>query len=127
VVPELPVTDLADAQKWFRDMLGFRTAWVWEDNFAAVCCGDVQLYLRKIDTPAATVRCYLHVKDADRLYDRCKQQGARIIDELASRPWGEREFAVEGPGGHLLRIGHGERRVDEIGQFKLGDASSGAS
>jgi len=120
VVPELPVLDLPGAQKWFQDTLGFRTAWVWEDSFVAVSSGEVQLYLRKTDSPAAGMRCYLHVKDADRLYDRCKQHGARIVDELESKPWGAREFAVEAPGGHLLRIGHGEKRVDEISQFAVG-------
>jgi catechol 2,3-dioxygenase-like lactoylglutathione lyase family enzyme len=125
VVPELPVADLAVARKWFQDALGFRTAWVWEDSFAAVCDGEVQLYLRRIETPAAGVRCYLHVKDADRSYDRCKRHGAQIVDELESKPWGAREFAVETPGGHIIRVGHGEKRVDEISRFRLGDASSG--
>ena len=123
VVPELAVAQLASAQKWFHEVLAFRTAWVWEDSFAAVANGEVQLYLRRTEGPFAAVRCYLHVKDADALYDRCQQQGAVIVDELESKPWGAREFAVEAPGGHTLRIGHGEKRVDEIGQFKLGDGS----
>jgi GNAT superfamily N-acetyltransferase len=120
VVPELPVADLAEAQRWFRETLGFRTAWVWEDRFAAVSNGDVQLYLRKEGAAIAAVRCYLHVKDADALHDRCRQRGVRIVAPLESQPWGMREFAVETPDGHLLRIGHGERRIDEIDRFKRG-------
>jgi len=126
VVPELPVTDLARAQSWFHDALGFQTAWVWEDSFAAVCSGEVQLYLRKSDSPSAPVRCYLHVVDADALYLRCQQQGAQIVDELGSKAWGAREFAVETCDGHVLRVGHGEKRIDEISQFTSGNSSSGA-
>ena len=122
VVPELPVTDLAHAQSWFQNALGFHTAWVWEDSFAAVSSGEVQLYLRKLDGPAAPVRCYLHVVDADSLYHRCQKQGARVVEELGSKPWGAREFAVETCDGHILRIGHGEKRVDEISQFQVGEA-----
>jgi catechol 2,3-dioxygenase-like lactoylglutathione lyase family enzyme len=121
VVPELPVADLGEALNWFRDTLGFETAWVWQDSFAAVRCGQVQLYLRKTESPAAPVRCYLHVRDADRLYARCKEASVRIVDELESKPWGAREFAVENSDGHILRIGHGESRVDEISEFKPGD------
>jgi len=111
------------AQKWFQDVLSFRTAWVWKDSFAAVFSGEVQMYLRKTDSPGAGMRCYLHVKDADRLYDRCQQQRGRIVDELESKLWGAREFAVEAAGGHILRIGHGEKRVDEISQFTVGERS----
>lgn len=121
VVPELAVTDLAAARDWFRDQLAFHTAWVWEDSFAAVASGDVQLYLRKTHEPIAAVRCYLHVRDADRLYERCKEHGAKIVEDLESRPWGMCEFAVEAPGGHNLRIGHSEKRVDEISQFQVGE------
>jgi len=126
VVPELPVTNLAHAQSWFQNALGFQTAWVWEDSFAAVSSGEVQIYLRRSDSSAAPVRCYLHVVDADSLYQRCQQQGARIVDELESKAWGAREFAVETCDGHVLRVGHGEKRIDEISQFTKGNASSGA-
>jgi catechol 2,3-dioxygenase-like lactoylglutathione lyase family enzyme len=121
IVPELPVADLLAAETWFHDLLGFQTVWVWEDSFAAVGCGEVQVYLRKTEGPRENVRCYLHVKDADRLYERCKQYGGAIVDEIESKPWGMREFAVTSPDGHILRIGHGEKRVDEIFQFKPGD------
>jgi RimJ/RimL family protein N-acetyltransferase len=92
VVPELPVTDLARAQSWFHDALGFQTAWVWEDSFAAVSSGEVQRYLRKSDSPTAPARCYLHVVDANSLYLRCQQHGARTIDELASKAWSSGVF-----------------------------------
>ena len=123
VTPELPVANLAIAQRWFQDVLGFQTAWVWEDRFAAVFHDEVQFYLRKTDQPIAAVRCYLHVQAADPWYTRCKNQGARILDELRSTPWGAREFAVAACDGHVVRIGHGEKRVDEISQFKLGDGA----
>ena len=120
VTPEIPVVDLFAAQNWLQEILEFKTAWVWEDSFAAMQCGEVQLYLRKSDKPIVSVRCYLHVKDAQPLYDLCIQRGAVIVDEMESKPWGAREFAVQSPDGHIFRIGHGEKRVDEISRFTLG-------
>jgi uncharacterized glyoxalase superfamily protein PhnB len=123
IVPELSVANLQGALAWFNNVLGFRTAWVWQDNFACVVSGDVQIYLRKVDTPIGVARCYLHVASADTVYSRCQQQQATIVDPLASQPWGMREFAVETPGGHVLRIGHGEKEVKDISDFKKGDAA----
>jgi predicted enzyme related to lactoylglutathione lyase len=126
VVPELPVVDLAGALRWFDEVLAFGTAWVWEDSFAAVANGEVQLYLRKVDDPPAGVRCYLHVADADAWYARCQTHGAVIVDPLASKPWGAREFTTQTPDGHTLRIGHGEKRIDEITNFHRPDRSPAA-
>jgi hypothetical protein len=52
------------------------------------------------------------------------ESGAVIIDALESKPWGAREFAVQTSDGHVLRIGHGEKRIDEISNFTLGSTSS---
>jgi uncharacterized glyoxalase superfamily protein PhnB len=59
------------------------------------------------------------VQDADALYARATQNGARIGETLESKPWGMREFMVETPDGHRLRIGHGEKRVDQIEKFSI--------
>jgi hypothetical protein len=126
VIPELPVTDLSAAQHWFQEMLAFKTAWVWENSFAAVQCGDVQLYLRVTPSPISLVRCYLHVKNADAVHELCSRHNATIVDKVESKPWGAREFAVQSPDGHVLRIGHGEKGVDEISNFTLGERQADA-
>jgi len=50
------------------------------------------------------------VDDADFVYAVCRERDAKIVDPIASHPWGVREFSVRDPNGHLLRIGHSTRR-----------------
>ena len=46
----------------------------------------------------------LPVKD---VHDR----GAEIVEDIASHPWGMREFAVADDNGHRFRLGHSEGPV----------------
>lgn len=114
VIPELPTINLEAACSWFDDVLGFTTAWVRHKSLAAVAQGEVQLYVRNVDAPVDTVRCYLRVAAVESIHERCTQRGARIIEPLRSTAEGMREFAVEAPDGHVLRIGQGYERVDDV-------------
>jgi catechol 2,3-dioxygenase-like lactoylglutathione lyase family enzyme len=109
LVPQLPVADVTRSLHYYRDVLGFRIDWRWEDGFGAVSNGDVQLFFAKADAPAPGA-CYCFVDDADRLYEAYRAKGVRIAEPIGSRPWGMREFTIEDPDGHRLRIGHGDGR-----------------
>lgn len=117
ITPEFPVADLAAAQQWFEKALAFQCVWIWQQSFSAMQCGGAQLYLRLVSESIAPLRCYLHVANADQVYQRCRQHGVRIVEPLQSTPWGMREFSVQTPDGHILRIGHGERGVAELEGF----------
>jgi len=45
---------------------------------------------------------YIEELDLDAYYDSLRKRGARIIDPLAPRPWGQREFTVEDGAGNWL-------------------------
>ncbi len=49
VNPQLPVADVRATQEYYRDVLGFKIAWLWQDDFGCVQCGAVQIYLTKSD------------------------------------------------------------------------------
>ncbi len=105
MTPQLPVTDIPATQAWYRDVLGFEVAWANED-FGAVSSERVEIYFQRVDSPGAAVTCCVRVDDADALHDACRERGAKIVDALADRPWGMREFTLEDPNGHRFRIGH---------------------
>jgi uncharacterized glyoxalase superfamily protein PhnB len=105
VVPQLPVTDLAATQAWYRDVLGFEIAWASSD-FGAVWLDRVELFFARVARPSPAVCLCVRVDDADALYKRYRENGARIVSELEDKPWGMREFTLEDPNGHRLRIGH---------------------
>ncbi|MDU4959183.1 MAG: VOC family protein [Sporomusaceae bacterium] len=44
------------------------------------------------------------VEDVDAEYERLKQAGLRIQQELQNKPWGERSFVVDDPAGVHLYI-----------------------
>ena len=45
---------------------------------------------------------YIEADDLAAFHARLKASGARIIDPLAERPWGQEEFTVEDDEGNWL-------------------------
>lgn len=106
VTPELPVADVRATQAYYRDVLGFRIAWVYEERYGAVYNGRTEIYLRREPGPIERACVFVRVENADRVLADYRERGAKIVEEIASRPWGMREFTVEEPNGHRFRIGH---------------------
>ncbi len=117
LTPQLPVLDVRATQEYYRDVLGFRIAWLWKNDYGAVQKGDTQIYLTRVDEPEPPVCCCVDVEDADAAYEVCRSKGANIVSEIETKPWGMREFTLQDPDGHLFRIGHGVKRVDGIESF----------
>jgi uncharacterized glyoxalase superfamily protein PhnB len=110
VTPQLPVKDLAKAQAWYRDVLGFDITWTWGEEFGAVCMGRTEVFLRREEPPWTPTWCCVRVDDADALYAIYRERGANIVERPDSKPWGIREFSLRDPNGHYFRIGHSTRR-----------------
>lgn len=106
VTPELPVRDVRESQAYYRDVLGFRIAWLYEEAYGAVFNGKTELFLRREAGPIARCCVFVRVADADRALDLARERGARIVAEIATHPWGMREFTLEENNGHHFRIGH---------------------
>jgi len=60
LVPNLPVRDVAAAQAWYRDTLGLRVNWLWEDNFGSVSKDHVELFLYESVDPRPVI-CMLRI------------------------------------------------------------------
>jgi uncharacterized glyoxalase superfamily protein PhnB len=54
-----------------------------------------------------TMEMYLRFPTAevDQVYDRMKKQNVRIIEELSTKPWGQRNFFIADPEGNIIEIG----------------------
>jgi uncharacterized glyoxalase superfamily protein PhnB len=105
-VAVLPVKNVGEAIAYYRDMLGFEEAWVWEDGgYAAVRCGAIELHL-DLQTSFAAYRAhsYWFVQNADELYSSFKGRGVEIVHELEAKPWGVKEFTFQDLNGHRFRI-----------------------
>ncbi|MCR8634322.1 MULTISPECIES: bleomycin resistance protein [Paenibacillus] len=111
LIPILPVNDVKASLEYYRDVLGFEVASVWdEDGYAVVQCGDIEIHLDKQDHFAVyRSHSYLFVENADEIYDLYKSKHVEIIQEIESKPWGVREFTFRDINGHMFRVAHGEK------------------
>ena len=109
--PELPVADVRATQAYYRDVLGFRIAWVYEEEYGAVYQGKTEIFLRREPGPIERCCVFVRVADADRVLAAYREREAKIVAEIASQPWGMREFTVEENNGHRFRIGHAHGQV----------------
>jgi catechol 2,3-dioxygenase-like lactoylglutathione lyase family enzyme len=117
VIPSVRVADLPEAIRFYTEVLGFalRRGGPDEDN-VSVERGDASLMLERpasfysagynqairdrLGTPSA-MALYIEANDLDDLHGRA-QAGAKVVDPLADREWGQREFTVEDPAGNWL-------------------------
>lgn len=110
VTPQLFVSDVAKSAAWYRDVLGFETAWARGESFAAVRGGNVELFLARTESPGTPATVCLLVDDADFAYALCRERNAPIAEPIVATAWGTREFVLCDPDGNRLRIGHSTRR-----------------
>jgi uncharacterized glyoxalase superfamily protein PhnB len=118
VIPSIRVRNLADALAFYLGPLEFSlTSGGEEDNHVSITRGDARLML---ESPAdfygneynAAIRerlgstsgsaLYIETSDLEGFQSRLQAAGARIVDPLADRPWGQAEFTVEDNEGNWL-------------------------
>ena len=76
-------------------------------TFAIVVAGSASLGLVQAETPAVAgiVAVYVDVTDVAAAWARCQAAGAEVTMELATHPWGMRDFVIRDPDGHQIAIG----------------------
>jgi catechol 2,3-dioxygenase-like lactoylglutathione lyase family enzyme len=108
----LAVRDLKKSTEFYVDVLGFERDPIRVDGWSFLSRGSWHLRLGECPdvAPAGEIGdhsfyAYVHVTDAADLYGEVKSRGAEMIQELADKPWGMREFAVRTPDGHRILFG----------------------
>jgi len=107
-VPELPVADVERAQQHYKDKLGFQIGWLYPDKEigSAMRCNAV-IFFRKRKPPFEPVVHWIYVPDIEAAYAELQQSGANIVDPLADKPWGLRQFTVQDLDGNIFYFHHG--------------------
>lgn len=118
VIPSIRVRNMADALAFYRDTLEFTldgggddasnssltrgTAHVMIETAADLYGDAYNAAIRdRLGTPSA-VDLYMEATDLPAFYSRLEAAGARIVDPLATRPWGQDQFTVEDHEGNWL-------------------------
>jgi catechol 2,3-dioxygenase-like lactoylglutathione lyase family enzyme len=107
--PTLGVRDVATSLDFYTGALGFGVIVSMGEppNFAIVSRDAVGLGVVQTEAPAVAefACCYFDVDDVEALHQRCVDAGARIVAPLTRQPWGNYDFVVADPDGHLLACG----------------------
>jgi uncharacterized glyoxalase superfamily protein PhnB len=116
VIPTIRVADVRLVLDHYRDVLGFTIERDDPEN-STVTRGEARVMVE----PAASLysdeyngeirerigarspnALYIEEPDLDAYYRRVSEAGGRIVDPLAPRPWGQKEFTVEDVAGNWL-------------------------
>ena len=120
LAPTIPVKNMKESQKYYKEVLGFTPNWLWEDHFCSIGGGKkIEIHLSKAEKKFRGQTFYLYVDNADKYYKIIKLNGGKIDEEIRSTPWGMREFVVKDINGHYFRIGNQEKGVNKIKQYKF--------
>ncbi len=118
VIPSIRVRDMAEALAFYRGPLEFTLAGGGDDaTNSSLTRGDARVMIEtaadhfgdeynaaikeRLGTPSGTA-LYIEAADLAAFHSRLQAAGARIVDPLAERPWGQEEFTVEDHEGNWL-------------------------
>jgi catechol 2,3-dioxygenase-like lactoylglutathione lyase family enzyme len=105
--PTLFVADLNAAVAFYTEKLGFALGFTWGDppRMAGVDLGKVSIHLAQGTPNPAGCELFFAVGEVDELHAFHLAAGVTIVDPLADRPWGFRQYEVQDLSGHRLSFG----------------------
>jgi uncharacterized glyoxalase superfamily protein PhnB len=112
-VPVICTEDVAASLQYFVQTLGFVEQFKWGEPavYAGVKAGDALLYLCHDPAMASAILerglgpdIFLWVEGVDALYAIHAARGVDIVEAIANRPWGARQYVVREPNGYRLKI-----------------------
>jgi uncharacterized glyoxalase superfamily protein PhnB len=112
-VPVIGTADVAGTVRYFEEKLGFEKQWAWGEPpvYAGMKAGNAIVYIGEDLDLAGAIReknlkpdLFLWTTDIEAAYAQHRAQGAEIVEELAEKPWGVRQYTVREPNGYLLKI-----------------------
>jgi catechol 2,3-dioxygenase-like lactoylglutathione lyase family enzyme len=108
VAPMLPVREVERAARWYSEVLGFRAHLFRRAApyvFAVLGRDGVEIMLQATPADAAPdgAGAYLRMTGVGAFYRELVDAGrVAIAEPLSRRPYGDTEFAIRDPDGHLL-------------------------
>jgi len=112
----IPVIDVSRSLAFYRDQLGFKVTFSWEDppSYAVLKAGEhVQIHLSQRPQQAeaaaagAGTMVYIFVQDIDGLYQAYSQREVAIHTPIGDRDYGMRDFDLLDPDGNIISFGAG--------------------
>jgi DNA-binding transcriptional MerR regulator len=121
VMPRVPVSDLDRSIAHYQEAFGLDLAWRTDDgHLAAISTAGIDILLLvpwSGDGPPPPQSFYVYVEDPDAMCAEFEQAGANVVDPVALRPHGMRDFAVQDPDGHRFTLGRGDEALRESADY----------
>ena len=112
------VRDIPRAVRFYQETLGLHLRFVQGEQYALFQIGGTKMALQIARSPGpdlpvaidlvapradgASVLVCFAVKDVDQWCSTLRERGVLIAREPADYPWGDREFSIHDPDGHVL-------------------------
>jgi predicted enzyme related to lactoylglutathione lyase len=112
IMPEMPVRNLSASVEFYTTVLGFRLEHLHGNEYAVMRreAGRIGLKRAEPDVPPGTGRLYAFLSGIEAYFAAVEGSivaaGGRVVESLAPRPYGLKDFAVVDPDGN--RLGFGE-------------------
>jgi predicted lactoylglutathione lyase len=112
-VPEIPVSDINAAVRYYEEHLGFNIDWIGNHSeIAGISRGDCRIFLthpalREEPGTVHPVRIWLNLNNRDevnQLHGEWSKSQANIVSPPEAKPWKLYEFTAADPDGNLFRV-----------------------
>ena len=112
-VPVIATANVRATLDYYRRVLGFSEHFTYGEPpvYAGVERDGVLLYISGDDKLAAALKSsglhpdiFLWVQNVDKVFEEHKRRGAKIVEDLADRPWDARQYVIEDPNGYYLKV-----------------------
>jgi len=102
VIPELPYPDVGEAIEWLCQAFAFTLRIRIGNHRAQLNVGDgaVVVMEPRPGTPPCSSSVLVRVEELDKHYERARKHGAKVVNEPANHPYGERQYSVLDFAGH---------------------------
>ena len=120
VIPELAYEDVGAAVQWLCKAFGFEERLRIADHRAQLVLGTGAMVVTQRRSNAnaggdATHAVMVRVEDANAHYAHVAQCGARVLQPPTDYPYGERQYTVQDPGGHVWTFSQTLADIDPAG------------
>jgi uncharacterized glyoxalase superfamily protein PhnB len=115
VIPVLSYADVRAAASWLARAFGFRERLVIGDHRCQMTWEDAAVVVAAAapDAPPPSAHSVMvRVTDLGAHCARARASGARIVNEPATYPYGERQYTAVDPGGHVWTFSESVDDVD---------------
>ncbi len=107
----LPVKDVQETIRYYRDILGFSDEWIWQIKDGGIRRDDMRMLFTEDPVFTATINngtnrlpLLWFVDDIESIYQEFRGKNIAIASELQLHPYGLKEFAFIDINGYYIRV-----------------------